>query len=698
VELKVGDWVELSDGRTAQVAVWDEERGVAFAELPTGGRVERPISFAAARWRLLPEDGLRVRLALDPDDLQRRAQASPADLVAFALADSGGEAETQAIQRALSPQVVPAGEFERWWRRVQPRLDSDERLDTSRAREKRYRLRRSGESGRLRPARHEQRRRGRLLADGPQLKRARERASSTTHHSDDDEQLFQVELELAGDPTVDPTDRFMAAELGVWLERMTADEAVATLADDIMAIDLLRVPQAASRSTALDWALAGSTDREPLSGSHPVFRSALALGRPWSERVLTALAASAVATREVCEGVLGWAVPGDEDAGAAKYPDDLRAFERRVERAEQLAGDLGQDGLAGLWNGATMALEALPASSAHATPWIRLLGRIAALSWRVFRKIDGPRRPRLVDLSPLRPDAVTALIRAATDEDLQALRPATVRWYRRDPGKYAASVRLLASQSGEDELHLGLEAARQELANTSAGQIAAQLLLWVRESARTDQLAAEGVSLAVTAAGDSPVVVAELDRIAEAAATAFMEHAEILTGPITFSRSGWERFGRLIAARLEEAEDRERRAIDDLAQATEEAGRLRHLADTRSTALAEARVTAVSVSRNDTGRLASSLLRPVALALADSFEGDSLEALRDRLLVVLQRARISPVMEVGEETHFDPFRHQWVGDGQPSDVVRALSPGFVARVEGEEDVVLVPARVVAAGH
>jgi hypothetical protein len=146
---------------------------------------------------------------------------------------------------------------------------------------------------------------------------------------------------------------------------------------------------------------------------------------------------------------------------------------------------------------------------------------------------------------------------------------------------------------------------------------------------------------------------------------------------------------------LGDAASREQQALANAARATEEAAQLRQVAESRSSSLVEARTTAGSASRQDASKLASGLLRPVALAVADSFEGNSLEALQDRLLAVLQRARINPILEVGEQTAFDPIRHQWVGEGTPEETVRAISPGFVARLEGEEDVVLVPARVVA---
>jgi hypothetical protein len=149
--------------------------------------------------------------------------------------------------------------------------------------------------------------------------------------------------------------------------------------------------------------------------------------------------------------------------------------------------------------------------------------------------------------------------------------------------------------------------------------------------------------------------------------------------------------------RLEEAESNESKAQRHAAEATTEAIRLRELAEDRARLLAEAQATTASGARQDVGRLASSLLRPVAKVVADSYESESLESLQDQLLAILERARILQIIEVGEIATFDPVRHQWVGEGSPPDRVQAKSPGFLMEDEGGNEIVVVPARVSTPG-
>jgi hypothetical protein len=89
------------------------------------------------------------------------------------------------------------------------------------------------------------------------------------------------------------------------------------------------------------------------------------------------------------------------------------------------------------------------------------------------------------------------------------------------------------------------------------------------------------------------------------------------------------------------------------------------------------------------------LLKPVAAALADSYESGSLGALQDQLRAVLTRLRIRPVGTIGDVVPFDPDRHTWVSEGYPSAEVRIVAPGWEGR-DGDVPVTVVPARVVEA--
>jgi hypothetical protein len=293
-------------------------------------------------------------------------------------------------------------------------------------------------------------------------------------------------------------------------------------------------------------------------------------------------------------------------------------------------------------------------------------------------------------------DAFAPLVRSAPAAFRPQLRAAVISWYAIDPAAQISNLRLMAEILGEDPLVLGMEAAKRIINSTNLPRIALQLFHEANDGKRMDAVTATVVNLAVTTSIDDPNVAQALDRRADAIVEGYVSGAAPQDGPITFSKSAWERFGRLVAMRIEDAalnEARARRAADD---ATAEATRLRELAEERAKSLTEVRTSVGADARQDAGRLATNLMKPVASAVGDSFESRSLESLQDRLLAVLQRARITVIHDVGEQADFDPVRHQWVGDGAPTDRVIAKSPGFM--VEGEEghDIVLVPARVVAA--
>lgn len=697
--VKLGDWVELNDGRPALITRWDLDADAVSAELPAGGVVDRNLSFAQSQWRVIPEDGLRVRAAVELDVVRRLRDESPLDLVALALRDRGGSADTKTIRADLSPSVIDARDYPNWWKRVQLRLDADDRFDASRSRDKLYRLRTPNEVAfgpSLRPARSAHRRGDRFLADGPQLKRARERAANRKTLDSDDERLCRLMSSLAEDIEVDPTDRFMAAELSVWTGLRNADEGRALLGDDRFKVDLLRIPQKESRSTALEWALIQVGNSEA-TGDSAVIRSAVAAGLPWLVVARDAVDGDVVATRAAFEGVLAWSLPGSGEAGTHSYPDDFRALESRIERAEALVPSLDHNALIGFWTGALRALGGLPESSTHAAYRMRILERLAAVAWTAYERIEPAGRPKLADARPVAIDGVTSLIRAAPATRYPVLREGLLTWFATEPRQFGRVLRLFATTARDDALELGIEAARRQVARTTLAAIAGELLMWVREDERDGPAAAASVNLAVTAGLDDPFTRELVEKQGETTARRFTAGAQLPDGPMTFSKSGWNRFSSLVISALRDANEREEAAVREAAAAQVEVARLRQTIEARSTSLLEARSTAVAATRQDASRLGTNLLRPVALAIADSYEGGSLQTLRDRLLTVLGRARISSVLAAGESAPFDPVRHQWVGEGHPSATVRALAPGFALQGEGADETVLVPARVVAAG-
>lgn len=691
--LNLNEWVDLGDGRVALVTGWDEASGMAVAELPSGEQVDRQISFAESRWRPVRQEGLRVAAALDLAATRIRAEEAPVEILIAALNDLGGRAETKDIRALITTTILPDDEWERWWRRTQVKLEDDERIDTRRSRDKVYAVADAMSAlGRgLVPPLQEETRRGRRMADGPQLKRARDRAQRKGPVEPDDEPLFAAELSIATNADADPTDRFMAAEIGIWRERWDESKLVGLLQDDLLRVDLARIPAHESRTRALDLALGQEGAGESITA-----RSAMAVGPPWSDRVLAYFVESPASLRSIAFGVLGWAVPGDEDAGPAKLKEDIPTYERRVERAESMRPTLPADARLGLWDGGYHALLQLPHSATYATPLDRVRQRIARLIWSIYDGLDLHMRQPLRGLPVMDREAFAPFVRAAPKEAHREIKAAVLDWYARDPIGQIPNLRLAAETMREDLLALGLEAAQSIARNTPLPKIALQLFQEVTTEKRRDARASEVVNLAVTTASEDPNLNSALDRLAESIVEGYFSGAEPVPGPITFSRSGWERFSRLVADRLEDAAASEQKARREAQTATSEATRLRELAEERAKTLAESRSNAGSAAQQDVQRLASNLLRPVATAVGDSYESQSLEALQDRLLAVLQRARIVPVLEPGDSADFDPSRHMWVGEGPPTQRVEARSPGFLVEDNGGDEIVLVPARVVAA--
>ncbi len=688
--LNVGDWVDLGDGRVARVIAWGDGDGTATAEMAGGLTVDRPTAFARARWRPVAADGLRVMAASDPDGLLKLASERPLDVVELALRDLGGRAGTIELRDLISSVGLPAEAWEPWWRRAQVKLEDDDRFDTSRARDKVYSLGRDSALGRLLvPALREERRRGRRMADGPQLRRARDRAQQKDERSSDDEALFERELSIAVTADADPTDRFMAAELGIWLKRWSESEARDLLGEDVISVDLLRVPAHGSRSLALQWALAANAPAEAIT-----LRSAMAAGSPWLDEVVRT--ASGPSLRQAAVGVLGWSVPGDEDAGPAKLKDDIPTFERRIEQARVVAEALSDEARVGVWDGALHALRALPSSAVYASALDRLRQSLARLCWTIWIGLDRSLRPHVRTLPPMERDAFAALARSAPADARPDLRVAVIRWYAEDPAATLPHLKVAGEVLGESPARLGLEAVGQAIHRTNLARMALQLLDLTQTEAVDEEIVSAVVNLAVTAVPDDPTVATALDRRADAIVEGYARGTPTVAGPITFSRSNWARFNERVRQRLEDAAAAEAQAREEAAAATREADELRSLAEQRARTLAESRAASESEGRQDVGRLAANLLKPVALAAGDSFQGGTLESLQDRLLAVLQRGGISTMHHVGEVVAFDPVKHQWVGEGAPTDHVVATSPGFIIAGEGQHEVVLVPARVVGS--
>jgi hypothetical protein len=690
----MGTWVMLPEGAVARVTAREEgpQGPLVRAETTDGQVIERPASYAELRWRCRPEAGLAVRRALDPTGVVERAAADPVGLVMAVLLDAdGGQASAGEIKAALTPFPIAASDIEHWWKRAQPRLLADGRIDASRARQRTYRLLSAEEQAHApwhEPVTSELRR-GRYLADAPLLLGARKRAKGSGSLVGPERDELEAEARLAAQATLDPTDRFLAAELGVWLGLWAEAGAIEQLGDDLFEVDLTRVRERGSRDAVLRWAAIWAARRErPLEADDPVVRSAVAAGSPWAERAGEAITPKA----PLFEWVLGFGIPGAEESGPARYPVDLERYGRRVRAAGALVARLGGDEAAALARGALRALCDLAPSGAHAQARRRLLSDVARLYWLAWVRQSRAQRNRGLAGLDLRPDAWELLIEAAPLDALGDVRSVFEAAYASAFGSLAPAVRTLGQRLHVDPGAIALGVARRQI--DAAG--AARLAIEAARLATDPATRSESVTLAGTVAPHDPTVEREIARAAAQAAEALLAGEVNADGPLLFTSDSWREFAARIERDIRAAHERADTALAERDAALEELDRIRVYARERQEELQHLRAQGGAQSRGNIYRVAAGLLRPVAAAIADSYEEADLSALRDRLLAVLDRAQILEVTPLGAVQRFDPTRHRWVGDGDPTEWIRALSPAYATQGEGADGVVLVQARVVAA--
>ena len=327
--LKSGDWVELPDLSVAKVSGSSEGTDIVKAEVVTGKTVARPSSYATSRWRRLPEDGLRVAWALRPDDVTREASDDPVGVVVRALRDEGGLASTRDLKGGLQ-RVMAASVFAAWWKRTQRKLEDDPRVDTSEALQHRYRLVAEGQrpATRLRPLVSGRVRAGRRLADAHRLLDARERAKQKAGLTPQEEENLQAVADLARDPAIEPTDRFMAGEIRVLLAKSDEAELSVVLGTDLMNINVLRIREHESRTRVLRLAQSTLTLGSTLD-IVPTLASSVAAGGEWRKRAVELAEEHGVPLLAALGWGLSWDVPGSDIAAEVNYPDDLRRYSRR---------------------------------------------------------------------------------------------------------------------------------------------------------------------------------------------------------------------------------------------------------------------------------------------------------------------------------------------------------------------------------
>ena len=582
-------------------------------------------------------------------------------------------------------------------------LRDDPRVDDSRSLERRYRLLGPGEPKRtvFRDRVTDEIRGGRRLAFAPLLKAARERARHTKQPLLEEEAAeIKLEVELADLPELDATDRFMAAELGTWVGLRSEDDAVAILGADLLSLDLLRVPQKASRSMALAWLASWIRAQDDdwawsASGVPATLASAAALGAELSGPVEELAARIDLPRAAIVEGAVSWAYPGSEASRPVKLPHDYEPYIARLHRYEAYLASGDQDSLIGLERGAVATLNGLAGSVKHRSRTDAVVDELAKLAAGARVRLETAARVPPTVVAQLPPRRLEALLQVRSGGDGRWARTylaAVEEAFEREPSTYAGSMSLTGKLIGEDPGAIALRVIRKAV---KRDRIAAMALV-ATGMTEDPGVRADCVSLAGTADPEDARVQTEMAATANAVAEALLQGIVEAAGTTAFTRPSWRQFAVQMESRLADAERSVAVAEESAHRADARLAAATAAAEETRTALAASRSSVQTQSRDSTARLAVNVLKPIAAALSDSFEAPSLEALQDRLAAALDRARIGPVLHPGEVQPFDPTVHRWVGEGEPTDLVTAISPGFIARLEGDDAVVLVPARVVAA--
>jgi transcription elongation factor GreA len=86
------------------------------------------LRYAAETLQPLSDQHIFVRRANEPDALRALAEKEIPNLVELVLESFGGKATQDQLQRALSPDIVPEGEFKKWWDGAKKTLRKDGRF------------------------------------------------------------------------------------------------------------------------------------------------------------------------------------------------------------------------------------------------------------------------------------------------------------------------------------------------------------------------------------------------------------------------------------------------------------------------------------------------------------------------------------------------------------------------------------------
>jgi hypothetical protein len=291
--------------------------------------------------------------------------------------------------------------------------------------------------------------------------------------------------------------------------------------------------------------------------------------------------------------------------------------------------------------------------------------------------------------SPSRPTTWEAIVDQAPAGALPRLEDALGNAYRSGPGLIDAMQKYASRRSWDLKAWL-VRIARDVIDETAAKRILVNAL----ESRTGDPVAAgDSATLAGTIWPEDPAVTPSLERMEKAAASAITTGSGDWAGPVLLRARAWSRLVHELHDRLQRAAADREEAVGQRDSLVARLDEQSQLLEERRQALQTAKTQGTQSANETTQRLAANLFKPVASALADSYESSSLAALQDQLAAAMARLNVHPIAKIGDIVAFDPDHHSWIGEGYPQARVKVLTPGFAADIGGGDELVLAFARV-----
>jgi transcription elongation factor GreA-like protein len=108
-----------------QVSLWNLLLNQIVVDFDSKKNHSMQLQYAAETLQPLPDTHIFVRKVKEPEVLRQFAENDVPRLVELVLESFGGKATQEQLQRALSPEVVPEGDFKRWWDAAKKSLRKD---------------------------------------------------------------------------------------------------------------------------------------------------------------------------------------------------------------------------------------------------------------------------------------------------------------------------------------------------------------------------------------------------------------------------------------------------------------------------------------------------------------------------------------------------------------------------------------------